>query len=108
MTTMKTGLGYGTNSPTAHYRGSDTGTSEAVYVPGYGNPVLVMVNPDEGATATVEMTISSPEYILRNDAIWQPWDNGDVSEVTSGALTAGITAVRAVATGGTVTWEVSA
>ena len=108
MSTMKSGLGYGTNRPVSHYRGTDSGTSEALYIPGHGNDVLVMVNPEEGATATVEYTISSPEYILRDDAIWKAWDSGDVAEATSGALTAGITAVRVVATGGAVTWQVSA
>lgn len=100
--------GRGTVKARHTYRGEDTGTSEAVEVPNTGNDILVMAQPADGGSIDIQYSISSLALIREGNGIWESWGQGDVSELTSGAVTAGITALRAVVTGDAATWEVTA
>lgn len=109
MNSMERGLGFGTNQARGHYReATPAGTSDILSVMGTGADVLVMVAPAEGATAEVQYTISAYAHLAADTAMWQSWPEGAVSEVTSGALSSGITGIRVIATGGAVDWEVAA
>lgn len=108
MQKMKLTPGRGTSKGRYNHFSTDTGTSDALEIPNTGSDILVMAKPGDGGTVTIEYSISSLDRIADGNGLWEAWGPGDVSEQSSGAITAGITAVRAVATGAAADWEVTA
>jgi hypothetical protein len=62
--------------------------------------------PDAGATITVQYTTSTADDLAAGTAVWDTWPAGSVTINTSDTLLGAVTAVRAMASGGTGTLEV--
>lgn len=73
-------------------------------------PATVAVHPAPGATARVEYTLAPQgEVEAGSGAVrWLPWPPGDVAAATFDTITGPVSALRCVASGGDVDWEVLA
>lgn len=91
----------------SHAESATVGTTEAVLLPGNGKVPTVHVVPGATSSGSVEMTISSPDKVKADTAVWMAWTDGAVSAATLKALAFPVTAVRLVVTG-TCDWEVLA
>lgn len=67
--------------------------------------VAVSVTP--GTSARVESTSSSYADIEAGSAVWDAWDNGDVTTGTTGVVSSRVSALRLVSTGAS-SWRVTA
>lgn len=69
-------------------------------------PLSVVAIPGEGGTARVEFTLSPMTDVLKGEAIWVAWSEGDVSTENSAVLDGPVTALRLIATTAAATWQV--
>lgn len=79
--------------------------------PTYVSPqarITVAVSPAVGATARVEVTLAPRAEVVAGTAVWRRWSRGDVTEEASDSVVSPLTALRCVAIGGAVVFEVSA
>jgi len=60
-----------------------------------------------GNTASVEYSVSNPDDIDNDSAIWHNWASGDVTETTVDGLAVVATGIRFSATGGPVDFEIA-
>jgi len=67
--------------------------------------VSVGVYPATAATGRIEFTISSPEKIAADTAVWLPWGKGDVTVNSMDVIPAKVSAIRLVSTAGAVDAE---
>jgi len=70
--------------------------------------LAVAVHPDVGQTARVEFTLSDPALVAGGTARWIVWPSGNVTSGRADELSAMVTAIRGVTSGGTATMEVVA
>jgi len=73
-------------------------------------PATVSVYPSAGATGRIEYTLAPPADVQAGAAtvVWLPWNHGDAGTNAVDVLTGPVTAIRGVATGGAIDWEVLA
>ena len=81
-------------------------TSDPLIIPSLERDnVAVMVSP--GTSARVEYTLSSYGDIVTDNAVWLPWDEGDITAATGSVVVSRVAALRLVSTG-TSQWWVTA
>lgn len=74
------------------------GASLPVVIPGGVRDISVKAIPGSGGTVTVQFTLDARGVIEAGNADWENWEDEDVSDPTTRALTGTVTAVRATAT----------
>lgn len=82
-----------------------SGESRVFQLP-LASPASVAVHPAEGATATVEMTLSPLAKVEAGTARWLPTSIGATSVADSTDIPSPVTALRVTAAGGAVAVEV--
>lgn len=83
----------------------DRTTSDYVILTSEMRRVMVAIHPIGGATARAEFTFSSLDSIEASTAKWIPWIPSTVEVSTASEIPFPATAVRAVSTGGSATFE---
>lgn len=81
-------------------------TSDPILLTHKAGRVSVAVHPQGEGSARVELTLSPPEWVEIDAALWVPWGDGNVQLPTADVLDGPVTAVRGVAIGGAATFEV--
>lgn len=75
------------------------GESGVIAIPSSVSKASVAVHPEEGVTATVWYTLSSPSDIAGLTAKWISWNLGAVTEASADSLLSSITAIKATSDG---------
>ena len=86
------------------------GTSEPVVLARELLPATVAVHPAAGATGRIEYTLAPRADVEAGAATvkWLPWPAGDTTIPAADVIEGPVTALRCVAIGGAVEWEVQA
>ncbi len=92
----------GTTTRRWHHKETVAGESEPLLIPSTGRLTAIAVMPS--GSARVEATLSPYAVIRNGEAEWHPWENGDVSENTTGLAVSAVSALRLVGDG---VWEVT-